>query len=108
LPVVATRIPGTVNAIRDGITGTLIEPGSVPEIIHSVSRYLDSPSLRKSHGQNGRRFITECFDQRRVWGELSAIIANLANRMGIPLTDAPPLEAPLQLVDEAAPRMAHS
>ena len=98
LPVIGTRIPGIVDAVRDGITGTLIEPGSVPAIIQAVRWYLDDPSRRKSHGRSGRRFIMETFDQQRVWGQLYTILAGLARTM----------EVPILTPEEAATPMARS
>jgi glycosyltransferase involved in cell wall biosynthesis len=78
VPVVGTRIPGIVDAIRDGLTGSLIEPGSVAAIVDSVRRYLDDPALRKRHGKAGRRYVVETFRQERVWGELHSYYENLS------------------------------
>ncbi len=85
LPVIATRIPGSVNALRGGVTGTLIEPGSVSDIVRAVCRYVDDPALRRAHGRNGRRFIKEAFNQRRVWERLYAEFAGIADSRNVPL-----------------------
>ncbi len=85
LPVIGTRIPGIVDAVRDGVTGTLIEPGSDASIVDAVRGYLDDPERRRSHGRNGRRFIVESFDQQRVWNQLYATLAGLARAMSVPL-----------------------
>lgn len=97
LPVVGSRIPGTVNAIRDGITGTLIKPGLGDAIIEAVRAYLDDPTRLKSHGQEGRRFVLENFNQERVWEQLYANFADLASKMkvSIPMTETPPSSAAL-------------
>ena len=85
LPVIGTRIPGIVDAVHDGVTGTLIEPGSVEDIIQAVRAYLDDPERRRLHGQNGRRFVVKTFNQQRVWDELYAVLASTANAAGAPM-----------------------
>lgn len=45
VPVVATAIGGIPDAIRDGETGLLVEPGSPQQIADAVRRLLDDPAL---------------------------------------------------------------
>jgi glycosyltransferase involved in cell wall biosynthesis len=40
-PVVATRVGGLREAVEDGVTGALVEPGDVPGIADAVVRVLD-------------------------------------------------------------------
>ena len=44
-PVVATRATGTVDYVRDGENGLLVEPGDVSELADAVNRLLDNPDL---------------------------------------------------------------
>lgn len=83
VPVIGTRIPGIVDAIREGVTGTLIEPGSVPQIVESVRRYLDDPELRRRHGQAGRQYVLENFSPERVWAGLHERYTELLRRKGL-------------------------
>jgi glycosyltransferase involved in cell wall biosynthesis len=62
LPVVSSRIPGCVDAVADGVTGTLVEPGDACRLALAVRRYLDDPELRKAHGCAGRRRVLDAFD----------------------------------------------
>lgn len=87
LPVVGTRIPGIVDAVVDGVTGTLVEPGDVNALAEAVRHYLDDPVLRTSHGQAGRRYVVENFQQERVWSELYSHYEKLATRK-VSLSDA--------------------
>ncbi|MGI6079107.1 MAG: glycosyltransferase family 4 protein, partial [Fastidiosipilaceae bacterium] len=46
LPVVATNIPGCVDAVIDGVTGTLVPPRDPAALAEAIARYLDDPDLR--------------------------------------------------------------
>jgi glycosyltransferase involved in cell wall biosynthesis len=83
LPVVGTRIPGILDAVLDGVTGTLVEPGDTNALAEALRRYLDDPGLRRRHGQAGRRYVVENFQQQRVWNELYSLYENLALRKGV-------------------------
>lgn len=70
LPVVATRIPGCVDAVDDGVTGTLVSREDSSALRNAIQRYLDDPMLRRQHGEAGRRRALRCFRQEDVWGAL--------------------------------------
>jgi glycosyltransferase involved in cell wall biosynthesis len=53
-PVLASRIPGSIDSVVDGVTGTLIPPRDVQALIGALRRYLADPALRHRHGQAGR------------------------------------------------------
>lgn len=61
LPVVATDIPGCVDAIEDGQTGTLIPPRDSAALEEAVARYLDNPTLRVVQGRKGRARVLQHF-----------------------------------------------
>jgi glycosyltransferase involved in cell wall biosynthesis len=54
LPVVATRIPGCVDAVRDGETGLLVPPRDAEALAAAVRLYLRDADLRRRHGEEGR------------------------------------------------------
>jgi glycosyltransferase involved in cell wall biosynthesis len=70
LPVVGTRIPGIMDAIRDGVTGTLVERGDTAALANAIGTYLMNPELRRKHGLAGREFVLRKFSQERVWEAL--------------------------------------
>lgn len=70
LPVVATRVTGCVDAVRDGITGILIEPRDAGELAIAIRSYLRDPELRRRHGEMGRRWVLQEFRQDRIWEDL--------------------------------------
>jgi lipopolysaccharide/colanic/teichoic acid biosynthesis glycosyltransferase len=78
LPVVATRIPGCVDAVSEGVTGLLVSPRDPVALADAIRRYLDDPELRRCHGQAGRdRVLTE-FRQEALWEVLHQEYLRLA------------------------------
>lgn len=67
IPTVAYRATGTVDAVRDGVTGTLVPIGELPSLIDAVARYLENPELRREHGRAGRRHVLRYFRSEIVW-----------------------------------------
>ncbi len=61
LPVVASRIPGLVDSVEDGVTGTLIPPRDVDALIMAIRNYLLDPELRRAHGRAGRERVLRLF-----------------------------------------------
>jgi len=62
LPVIATRIPGCVDAVRDGETGLLVPVRDAEALTAAIRTYLGDPTLRRQHGVNGRRRALRDFD----------------------------------------------
>ena len=54
LPVVSTRIAGIPEAVIDGETGLLVEPGDVDSLAAALTQLLGDASLRKKMGAAGR------------------------------------------------------
>ncbi len=67
LPVVATSIPGCVDAVEDGVTATLTPPRDVPAMIAAIRRYVDDPRMRLAHGQAARQRMARDYAPARVW-----------------------------------------
>jgi glycosyltransferase involved in cell wall biosynthesis len=70
LPVVATRIVGCVDAVVEGVTGTLVEPRSSEQLEAALARYLADPGLREQHGESGRARALEHFRPEAFWAAL--------------------------------------
>jgi glycosyltransferase involved in cell wall biosynthesis len=69
-PVVTTRVPGCVDAVVDGVTGTLVPPRDAAALADAVARYLDDPALRRRHGTAGRERVLKEFRQEVIWEAL--------------------------------------
>jgi glycosyltransferase involved in cell wall biosynthesis len=61
LPVVATRIPGCVDAVRDGETGTLVPVRDAAALAAAVRGYLDDGALGRRHGEAARARVLRDF-----------------------------------------------
>ena len=70
LPVIATNIPGCIDAVQDGITGTLVPPYNVLSLTKVIRMYIKDVALRKKHGQAGRKRVIREFQQQKMWEAL--------------------------------------
>ena len=53
LPVVAAVATGATSLVRDGESGTLVEPSDIDAFADALERYAKDPALRRRHGQAG-------------------------------------------------------
>lgn len=67
VPVVATNIPGVVDAVVDSVTGTLVTPADASALKHALEVYLTDPDLRRAHGCNGRVRALADFRPEDIW-----------------------------------------
>jgi glycosyltransferase involved in cell wall biosynthesis len=61
LPVVATRVPGCVDSVSDGATGTLVPVRDPIALAGAVRAYLRDGELRRRHGEAGRARVLRHF-----------------------------------------------
>ncbi len=59
LPVVATRVDGAPEAIEEGVTGLLSEPGEIEAMARSVAALIRDPERRRAMGRAGRARVAE-------------------------------------------------
>jgi len=106
LPVVSTRIPGCVDSVRDGLTGTLVPPRDAEMLRVAIVRYLNDPSLRCQHGQAGRDRVLREFRPEDVWqslyrlyleliGEQSAVRCGIRVGNAVATRDGPGVVSPV-------------
>jgi glycosyltransferase involved in cell wall biosynthesis len=67
LPVVGYRASGTIDAVEDGITGTLVDVGDVRSLSEAMHAYLADAALAAQHGSAGRLRVERLFRQEVVW-----------------------------------------
>jgi glycosyltransferase involved in cell wall biosynthesis len=56
LPLIASRVGGLPEIVRDGDNGLLIDPGSPDQLERAILRLYDEPDLRRAMGARGREF----------------------------------------------------
>ena len=69
LPVIAAHATGTTNLVRDGITGTLVDPQEPEQFGEAIVRYAADPTLRRAHGAAGLAFALA-----QDWDEINAAV----------------------------------
>jgi len=57
LPVVATRVAGIPEVVRDGETGLLVPPADVPALGSALARLATDPALRRTMGAAAAAFV---------------------------------------------------
>jgi glycosyltransferase involved in cell wall biosynthesis len=78
LPVVATREGGTPEGLRDGITGSLVDPADPGAIARAAAPFLRDVALARETGSAGRRFARERFDPEVGAARLFAALESVA------------------------------
>jgi glycosyltransferase involved in cell wall biosynthesis len=77
LPIVAHRIGGVAEAVRDGETGVLVTPGRPAELAAAFERLIHDPPLRRRLGDAGRVFAA-----RNCWQENASTLFQRAEEAG--------------------------
>lgn len=61
LPSVATRVGGSVEIIRDGVTGLLVPPRDARALARAIGRLLREPELARGLARAGQEFVRAAF-----------------------------------------------
>jgi len=75
LPVVASKVGGIPEAITDGETGRLIEPGNVQELSAALTKLLTDDRLRSKMGRKAREVAEKKFSQSKMVEEVLQCIS---------------------------------
>ena len=70
VPVVAYAATGTTDAVLDGVTGVLVDVGSVRALSGAIEVMLKDEARRKEMGRAAQRWVATEFSQDRFWDEL--------------------------------------
>ena len=66
IPTVGTRVGGVPEAVKDGVTGVLVDPDDAGALAAAVVRLLKDASLRRSMGEAGRKMVERDFSTERM------------------------------------------
>jgi glycosyltransferase involved in cell wall biosynthesis len=76
-PVVATRVGGVPDVVRDGVDGFLVEPGDVDAMAERLSALAADPPLRHRMGEAGRASVHERYSVERLLDDIDALYRRL-------------------------------
>lgn len=83
LPVVATRVNGTREVVRDGETGFLVDVGDVAGLANALERLVLNPELRHRMGERGRRVVMAEYDEADIVNNLERIYREVLSHRGL-------------------------
>ena len=80
LPVAATRVPGHVDVVEEGVTGLLAAPDDHRDLGRAMHDLLTEPARRSVMGQAGQRRVEDRFAASRMAAETAALYRSVAAR----------------------------
>lgn len=72
LPVVAATATGTNSLVRNGETGTLVDPGDTEAFADALEAYARDPALRRRHGEAGLAIA-----RTQDWDEVNSAVLHV-------------------------------
>jgi len=76
-PVVASRVGGNSEIIREGKTGFLVDPVNPKEAIERIAYILDNPGFASSIGDSARAFVKRVFSFEKMASSMEEIYREL-------------------------------
>ena len=83
LPVVASRVAGIPEVVKDGVSGLLVAPGDVADLAAALNRIVHDDTLRVLLGQEARAFVRPRFGVDGYVKSVSALYDRLLAEKGL-------------------------
>lgn len=80
LPVVATRVGGNADLVRDGESGQVVPAGDVPALAAALTDWSADASRRRQAGVVGRRIVEQRFTLQAMVAAYHAVYERTASR----------------------------
>ncbi len=80
--VIAAGHGGVTEIVKDGVTGSLVTPGSVDSLAAALAQYIRNPQRAASEGRAGRVRFEQEFEESRYKRKIAEVIGNLAGALG--------------------------
>lgn len=71
VPVIGYAASGTVDAVRDGVTGVLVPTGDLTALTHALLKSGEDPEALAALGRAGREWVLAAFRQDVVWSAIA-------------------------------------
>jgi glycosyltransferase involved in cell wall biosynthesis len=82
LPVVATRVGGVPDVVRDGEDGFLVEAGATDDLAERLGRLARDPALRARMGKKGRERVLPRYAVERLVDDVDELYRSLLSAGG--------------------------
>jgi glycosyltransferase involved in cell wall biosynthesis len=92
VPVVATDVGGITEAVREGVSGTIVPPGDATALADTLATLLRDPARRARLGRGALQHARRHFDRRANTARLATLLDF------VPATEAVSGELPLERV----------
>jgi glycosyltransferase involved in cell wall biosynthesis len=76
-PVVATRVGGVPDVVRDGVDGFLVEAGAIDDLADRLARLAADPALRERMGAAGRERVLSRYAVDRLVDDVDLLYRSL-------------------------------
>ncbi len=80
IPVLANKVDGIEEAVQEGISGYLCEPGNIELMAERCKRLVDHPEIRQEMGIRGRRLARDEFDLNSMIADIETLYNRLLER----------------------------
>ncbi len=82
LPVIASDVGGVGEAVEEGKTGFVVPPADVDALSDRLSRFIDSPLLRQTMGEAGRKRFLNMFTLEQMVEKTLAVYHDVLSQRG--------------------------
>lgn len=81
--VVATRVGGVPDVVRDGVTGALVNAGDADAMAAEILALLEAPHRAEMMGSAARKLVRERFSAARLVDDVTELYEQLLSRRGL-------------------------
>ncbi len=82
-PVVANRVGGVPDVVRDGVDGFLVDPGDIDGAADRLAELASDPELRARFGESGRTHVFERYSVSRLVDDIDRLYRELLRAKGL-------------------------
>ncbi len=78
-PVIATRVGGVAEVVRDGVNGLVVEPGDVDALAGAVERFFGDAELARRLAERAASSVAD-YEPQAIYARLERILEQAASR----------------------------